>query len=101
MIFPFRTYFPKHQFMMVLRQLASKWTSSRNDIETVSAEVQRALESFNTVYSSNQTEQDEEENPAGEVGKKGTQLFGKIMKHAASSFDNQYGGFGKPPKFPP
>ncbi len=100
-----RTYFPKPQFMNVLRQLAAKWESSRDDIQRVANEVQRALEGFNTMYSSESAlvsdDESQTEELAGPVGKKGVELMGKLMKHAVNKFDKQYGGFGKAPKFPP
>ena len=87
------TYFPAKDpdgqpvFEKVLLQVADAWKKRRDEIVASSKEITSQLEKF--VQSSN---------PLGQ--KVSRDILQKAYEELAKSFDSEYGGFGKAPKFP-
>ena len=81
------TYFPKDQFLSILGQISNIWITEPDAITESSMQLRKHLES-----QSNLT-------------KGSTPLDETILQFAydqfSASFDHQFGGFGKAPKFPP
>ncbi len=86
------TYFPNEDrhglpaFRTVLRAIADTWRNRRDEVETMSRTIVRAVEK------------------AGELGAADSSLSPEILEEACSrlrgSFDLRWGGFGGAPKFP-
>ena len=87
------TYFPAKDpdgqpvFEKALLQVADAWKKRRDEIVASSKEITSQLEKF--VQSSN---------PLGQ--KVSRDILQKAYEELAKSFDSEYGGFGKAPKFP-
>lgn len=81
------TYFPKHIFTGLLKQLADAWKSERPRIEEVAERIDAALR------------------PAKVEEATSLALDANLLKVFLSScvevYDAEYGGFGSEPKFPP
>jgi len=88
------TYFPPENkygrtgFKTVLNEIAKAWKNDRNNIESSAESLTAALK---TVEKSKGTTN-------GEIT---TASFKKAADNLKSSFDSQWGGFGRAPKFPP
>jgi len=81
------TYFPKTQFLALLNQIQKGWQDQRDQIEQTGEALTQHLK-------------------AAEIKGKGLDKVSEAMLIAAfhikkSTFDEQYGGFGHQPKFPP
>jgi hypothetical protein len=81
------TYFPRAQFLHILRQISTAWRKDPSKIEQAGLQLTRFLKAQN------------------QLAKGSVVLDEKILRAAygnfASSFDEQFGGFGRAPKFPP
>jgi uncharacterized protein len=89
------TYFPREDrgqqpgFLTICRQVASLWKSKRAEIQENAAEFALSL-----------TEAIARTAPAT-FAKFNEELVSNAVRALASEFDNEHGGFGKAPKFPP
>ena len=83
------TYFPKTArgnmatFKDVLLLISSRWKNSRSDLVSSAEDITKALDAIET--------------PLGEIN---TAVIDRAVKQFKTSYDEKYGGFGPPPKFP-
>ena len=81
------TYFPRAQFLHILRQISTAWRKDPSKIERSGLKLTRFLKAQN------------------QLAKGSVVLDEEVLRAAygnfASSFDKKFGGFGKAPKFPP
>ncbi len=83
------TYFPPHSrygavgFYELLQAIAEKWSTDRRSLISSAEEITEALSDM--------------KHEAGEIN---PELIEKAVSMFTKSFDEQYGGFGPPPKFP-
>ena len=80
------TYFPPTQFADLLNRVALLWGTQREELLTQAGNVQRALSNAHQL---------------GQTAKAvGTNEIDKATENAILSFDADYGGFSRAPKFP-
>jgi uncharacterized protein YyaL (SSP411 family) len=83
------TYFPKDHFLHVMKNLAGAWKSNRGKLLRVADELHNHLNANSTrLFGKGKIPLDEN-------------LFRQVFKESLDDFDEQYGGFGRAPKFPP
>ncbi len=81
------TYFPRKQFKQVLKQLSDVWKNRHDEVLKQAAMLTKAIEQSGDAPQSNQPISQE--------------LIDQAIAVAMERFDDQYGGFGTAPKFPP
>lgn len=78
------TYLPKPQFMELLNALRQAWTDRRHDLDQNATSIVEAIGKATT--------------PKAAVP--GLDVINQTLKKIAGAFDQEWGGFGKAPKFP-
>ena len=78
------TYLPKPQFMELLNALQQAWTDRRHDLDKNATSIIEAIGKATTPKSS----------------VPGLDVINQTLKKIAGAFDQEWGGFGKAPKFP-
>ncbi len=84
------TYFPKQQFMEALNQLADIWKSQAQAVDQQADSLSEAIRSASDVQPDRTEPADVTADP-----------LARGLAELAQLFDEQWGGFGKQPKFPP
>lgn len=81
------TYFPKESFLQVVAALGTAWTDKRADLDAQAAKLVDAIDKTAATKASRELP--------------GLELINDSLKRVSGGFDPEWGGFGKPPKFPP
>lgn len=81
------TYFPKQQFMQLLRQVANAWEKEKEKVE-------RTAEGLTTHLN-------QQVMKVSQKGALNDSIFSASFHELSSRFDARYGGFSGAPKFPP
>ena len=76
-------------FRRLLSQLADSWLNDRDQIEEQAAELDRVIQTMNTIQKDN-------DHPRQLITH-----YQQVMASITQSYDTEYGGFGDAPKFPP
>ena len=84
------TYFPRDRFIEILKRLNDAWENRRQQIEEQADRVANAIEKRSGAMAANAG--------AKPVNRK---LIEKALEQYAKRFDEDNGGFGEAPKFPP
>ena len=80
------TYFPKDRFLQVIQAITEAWTNRRSELERSGEQLLKAIGASG------------ETTPKDDVP--GLDVVNAVLQKMAPSFDPEWGGFGKPPKFP-
>ena len=89
------TYFPREDqqgragFKTILTQLAETWVTRHDDVEAQASRMAEAMARFSSV---------QEFEASGETAR---DLVGRAVEQLRMTFDDEQGGFGGAPKFPP
>lgn len=83
------TYFPKFRFLQLLRRIEQLWSDERQNLLQDSERLMEAVREFREAAPQENTAADWEESLRTYIG------------HFQDHYDDQYGGFGQAPKFPP
>lgn len=82
------TYFPKAQFIQLLKQLASVWQNQRDEVDSQADSYSKAVQQMS-------------QPDMGRTVELSSQLSQNAVTQILSRLDVQHGGFGRAPKFPP
>jgi uncharacterized protein YyaL (SSP411 family) len=80
------TYFPRDAFLQVIAALSAAWNDKRDDLDQQASKLIDAITKTATTK------------PLAELP--GLDLINDSLKRISGGFDPDWGGFGKPPKFP-
>ena len=81
------TYFPREQFVTLMERVGEMWRDRRVELFEQGDRLVEALERFDRI-------------PAGE-DLPGIDAVGRALDGWRAEYDPEWGGFGRPPKFPP
>ncbi len=81
------TYFPKQQFMQLLRQVANAWGKEKEKVEGTAEGLTKHL--------------NQQAVKVSQVGALNDSIFSASFRELSFRFDARYGGFSGAPKFPP
>jgi uncharacterized protein YyaL (SSP411 family) len=80
------TYYPRPQFLQLLEAIDDAWRNRRAEVDGAAGQLVRALDSTARIE------------PADTAP--GVEQLNAALQQLAASFDRQWGGFGRAPKFP-
>ena len=82
------TYYPKDQFLHLLSAITDAWRERRAELLDQAGQITQSLNRMATMTT-----------PEGQT-LPGTDVLNNALQQIGSVFDPEWGGFGKPPKFP-